>query len=259
MTERLRQHHPIHGFWSATGHPAIVEAASSLQPDFLFLDAQHGTHLGQLTTQTFTTMAYYDVPGLVRVARNDPSDIGRALDLGAVGVMVPMIETVEDARRAAAAFKYGQGGARSFGIQTPRVDPLSVDYQPICSIQIETLAAIENIDEIAAIEGVDWLYIGPADLGLGIGGIPASDLISVFDGSHPISGQIMEAFQAVVGAAHEHGKLAGLHCASAAATLLAQEHGFTVSSVAADIPELTAGMSRQLEAARSGSDQDPDD
>jgi len=204
-------------------------------------------------------MAHYDVPGLVRVDRNDPSDIGRALDLGAAGVMVPMIETVEDARKAAAAFKYGPGGTRSYGMQTSRVDPLAADYQPICSIQIETSAAIENIDEIAAIDGVDWLYIGPADLGLGIGGIPASDVISVFDGSHPLSGQILEAFQAVVGAAHEHGKLPGLHCASAAATLLAQEHGFTVSSVAADIPELRAGMSRQLQAARSGRGQDPDD
>ncbi len=258
MNQRLRQSDPIHGFWSATAHPAIVELATSLGPDFLCLDAQHGTHISQLTAQMFTAMANHDVPGLVRVARNDPSHIGRALDLGASGAMVPMIETAQDARQAASAFKYGPSGTRSYGMQTPRVDPLSEGYQPLCAVQIETTAAIENIEEIASVDGVDWLYIGPADLGLGLGGIPGSDVIAVFEGSHPLAGQLQEAFASVVRAASRNGKLAGLHCASGEATQIAQEHGFSVSSVAADTSEVAAGMSRQLDVARSGRSQDAD-
>lgn len=258
MTADLRQSDPIHGFWSTTAHPSVVEVACSLHPDFLCIDAQHGIHISDLTTQTFTTMAYYDLPGLVRVASNHPTDIGRALDLGAEGVMVPMIETVDDARRAVAAITYGSSGSRSYGMQTPRVDPTTDDYQPLCALQIETAQAIENIEEIASVEGVDWLYIGPADLGLGLGGIPAPDVISVFDGTHPLAGQINQAFDAVVVAASNHGKLAGLHCGSGKATLVAQEHGFAVSSVAADLSEVRAGMSRQLDVARSGRGQDSD-
>ena len=144
MTESLRRHRPIHGLWSTTAHPAVVEVASSLKPDFVCLDAQHGSHLSQLTTQTFTTMAYYDVPGLVRVAGNDSSEIGRALDLGAAGVMVPMIETADDAEAAAASCRYGPTGARSYGMQTSRVDPMSSGYKPLCALQIETAAAISQ-------------------------------------------------------------------------------------------------------------------
>ena len=221
-----------------------------LEPDFVCLDAQHGADLGLLSAQTFTAMANYDVPGLVRVARNDPSDIGRALDLGAAGVMVPMIETVGDADAATASFRYGSNGTRSYGIQTPRVDPISSAYQPVCAVQIETASAIENIDEIAGMDGVDWLYVGPADLGLALGGIPAPDVLSVFDGSHPLSNQLLEAFGLVVSAAAEHDKLAGLHCGSGEATLAAQDHGFAVSSVAADLSEVGAGFSRQLMTAR---------
>ena len=258
MTESLRRSSPIHGFWLTTAHPAIVEAAASLKPDFVCLDAQHGTHLSQLTTQAFTTMALYGVPGLVRVARNDPSDIGRALDLGAGGVMVPMIETADQAEAAVASFKYGSEGSRSYGMQTSRVDPMSPDYTPLCALQIETAAAIDNIDDIAAIEGVDWLYVGPADLGLSLGGVPAPDVISVFDGTHSLAGELLDAFGAVVTAAANHGTLAGLHCGSGESSLLAQEHGFTIASVAGDLSEIQAGMNRQLSEARSGGWQDSD-
>jgi 4-hydroxy-2-oxoheptanedioate aldolase len=258
VTESLRRDSPIHGFWLTNAHPTIVEVTSELKPDFVCLDAQHGTHLSQLTSQAFTTMAQYEVPGLVRVARNDPSDIGRALDLGAAGVMVPMIETADEAGEAVAAFNYGPEGTRSYGMQTSRVDPMSPDYAPICAVQVETAAAVSNIEGIAAVEGVDWLYVGPADLGLGLGGVPAPDVNSVFEREHPLADELLAAFSAVVGAASNYGKLAGLHCGSGEATLLAEEFGFTVASVAGDLGEIRAGLDRQLSVARSSGGQDSD-
>lgn len=250
MRNSLRGPGPVHGFWSTTAHPAVIDAASSLAPDFVCIDAQHGTDLSRLSTDTFTTMAYYNVPGLVRVARNESADIGQALDLGAAGVMAPMINTAEEAERAVSAFRYASNGTRSYGMQTIRVDPLAEDYRPICAVQIETAASVDNIDEIASVDGVDWLYIGPADLGLALGGVPAPDVMSVFDGSHPLAAQLLTAFGAVVDAATSHGKLAGLHTSSGRATRTAEEHGFRVASVATDLVEMKIGMADQLRTAR---------
>ncbi len=251
MSDSLRGPGPIHGFWSTTSHPSVIDVACSLGPDFVCLDAQHGTDLSRLTADTFTAMAYYKVPGLVRVAQNDPVDIGRALDLGASGVMVPMIDTAEDAAGAVAACRYAPVGNRSYGMQTSRIDPLAEDYRPICAIQVETAAALENIDEIAAVEGVDWLYIGPADFGLAVGGVPAPDVSKVFDGSHPLATELAAGFRAVIDAATDHDTLAGLHTSSGAATVIAEEHGFRVSCVAADLGAMRAGMDDQLKLVRN--------
>ena len=212
---------------------------------------QHGTDLSRLTTSTFTAIAHYGVPGLVRVAQNDPVDIGGALDLGAAGVMVPMVDTAEDAAAAVAACRYAPVGNRSYGMQTSRIDPLAEDYRPICAIQVETAAARENIDLIAAVEGVDWLYIGPADFGLAIGGVPAPDVTTVFEGSHLLATKLAAGFGAVVDAATAHDKLAGLHTSSGKATVIAEEHGFRVSCVAADLGTMRAGMADQLNLVRN--------
>jgi 4-hydroxy-2-oxoheptanedioate aldolase len=250
MSNSLRGPGPVHGFWATTAHPTVIDAACALGPDFVCVDAQHGTDLSTLSTNTFTAMAHYDVPGLVRVARNGSVEIGRALDLGAAGVMVPMIDTAQEAQEAVDACRYAPRGTRSFGMQTVRVDPLSSEYEPICAVQIETATAVTNIGEIAAVEGVDWLYIGPADLALSFGGTPASNLRSVFDGSHPLAAELLTAFEAVVEAATTHEKLAGLHTNSGQATLIAEELGFRVASVATDRVEMTRGMAAQLRTAR---------
>lgn len=205
-------------------------------------------------------IAFYDVPALVRVPSIDPADIGRALDLGAAGIMAPLVNDAEDARLAALSCRYAPDGIRSYGMQTPRIDPFADDYRPLCAVQIETAAAVANIDEIAAVEGVDWLYVGPADLGLSIGGVPAPDVISVFDGSHPLAEPMQTAFSAVVEAARNHGKLAGLHCGSGEAALQLLANGFQVSAVATDLVAALRGMAHELEIARGASGQpDPAD
>jgi 4-hydroxy-2-oxoheptanedioate aldolase len=251
MMERLRGPGPIHGFWSVTAHPTVLETAASLAPDFIAIDVQHGADLSDISIATFTSMAYYEVPGLVRVASNSPADIGAALDLGAAGVMVPMVDTADDAARAVAACRYSPGGIRSFGVKTPRIDPSDPHYLPLCAVQIETRTGVENANEIAATAGVDWLYVGPADLGLSLGGIGAADVLSVFDGTHPLADSLSAAFGTVVAAAREHGKHAGLHCGSAAATLAARDHGFTVASVATDLIEMRKGMAEHLSGVRN--------
>lgn len=87
-----------------------------------------------------------------------------------------MVETVEDAELAARSCRWSSDGLRSCGTQTTRVDPFAAGYRPICAVQEETATAVENLDRMAAVDGVDWLNIGPADLGLSLGGVPAPDV-----------------------------------------------------------------------------------
>ena len=100
-------------------------------------------------------------PPLVRVARNEPFAIGQALDLGAAGVIVPMVEDGEQAARAVAACRYAPEGIRSFGaLRAARAS------EPLCLVMIETRAGVERAEEIAATPGLDGIYVGPSDLAL---------------------------------------------------------------------------------------------
>lgn len=252
-SESLRGKNPLLGFWTATGHPGVVDTAASAGPDFICIDTQHGVPLSALDQSTFTVIAHYEAAGLVRVESIDSAPIGRALDLGADGVVIPLVESADDAQHAVAACRYAPRGNRSYGVQTRRVSPLG-GSPPVCWIQVETQGAMSHLKEIAAIEGVDALYIGPADLGLALVGQPASDVEAVFDGSHPHAAEMRSAFEMVVEACEEAGIRAGLHCGSGAAAATAIEHGFQIAAVGADLAFVRSKLSDELEVARSLSD-----
>lgn len=244
----LRQSERAYGFWSVTGHPHILDAAAAVHPDFVVIDTQHGVDLGRLDASLFTLLAHYGVPGLVRVPAIEESTIGRALDIGAAGVIVPLVESAEDARRAVAATRYAPQGNRSYGMQTRRVGPF--DHMPFVAIQVETSAVLDQLDEIATIDGVDALYIGPADLGLGLGGEPASDVNSVFDGTHPLADELSAAFAAVADVCDRHGVVAGIHVGDGKTAARARGEGFNFSSVSVDVGLVASGLARELAAAR---------
>lgn len=250
MVTSLRGQGLFQGIWSTTGHASVIEVASQVRPGFVCFDTQHGLPLSQLTPTVFSALARSDVPGLVRVSENNPAVVGRALDIGASGVMVPMVNTAEDAERFVDACRYAPGGSRSYGMQSLLFDPFSPDYEPLCVVQIETAEAIANLDEIAAVEGVDWLYVGPSDLGLSVCGVPAGDVSSVFDGSHPYAEDLVTALKRVVTAAESNGVVPGLHCGSGEAGQIAQAHGFRAMSIATDTAEMKTGLVKQFETAR---------
>jgi 4-hydroxy-2-oxoheptanedioate aldolase len=248
----LRGKQVIHGFWSVTGDQAVIDSAASAHPDFIVVDTQHGVDLSRVDSSLFTVMASYGVPGLVRVESIELGRIGRALDLGAAGIVVPLVESADDAVRAVHATRHAPRGGRSYGMQTRRVGPF--DEPPYVVIQVETAAAVESIDAIAAVNGVDALYIGPADLGLGLGGEPAPNVDDVFDGSHPNATALANAFRAVVDAAGANGIVPGLHTASGERSARAVDEGFRMTSVAVDLGLIGVGLREQLETARNGAD-----
>lgn len=244
----LRTKDTLLGFWCATGHPAIIDAAASAGPDFVVIDTQHGVDLGRVDASVFTVLAAYGVAGLVRVPSLDVAPIGRALDLGADGIIVPLVETAADAERAVSATRHAPRGGRSYGMQTQRVGPF--ERTPFVVIQVETAAAVDDLDAIAAVDGIDALYIGPADLGLGLGGAPAPDVNEVFDGTHPNAEAIGAAFEAVVSTAGKHGIVPGLHVGDGATAARALGKGFRFCAVSADVGLITSGLARDLAAAR---------
>lgn len=244
----LRELSPTFGFWSTTGDPAVVDASASVGPDFICIDTQHGVDLGRLDASVFTVMASYGVAGLVRVDSVDLTPIGRALDLGAAGIIVPLVDSATGAAAAVAATRHAPRGGRSYGMQTRRIGPF--DEEPFVMIQVETAGAVRDIEAIAAVDGVDGLYIGPADLGLGIGGTPAPDVNEVFDGTHPNSGLLGDAFKAVVTAATDNGITPGLHCGDGASAARAFREGFTFAAVGSDLGLISGGLREHLAIAR---------
>lgn len=245
----LRDRETAYGFWCTTGHPTVVDAAASVGPDFVVIDTQHGLDLGHVDASLFTLLAQYGVAGLVRVPEIETAPIGRALDLGAIGVIVPLVESAAHAERAVAATRYAPEGNRSYGMQTRRVGPF--DQTPFVAIQVETAAAVDALDEIAAVDGVDALYIGPADLGLGLGGRPAPDVNEVFDGTHPLADEMSAAFAAVVTSCQKHDIIAGIHVGDGTTAARARDVGFTFASVAADVGLIVNGLANELAAARN--------
>lgn len=246
--DTLRNKEHLLGFWSVTGNAAVIDYAAAAGPDFVTLDTQHGIDLGRLDSSVFTVLASYGVPGLVRVESIDVGRIGRALDLGAAGIIVPLVESASDAERAVSATRHAPRGGRSHGMQTRRVGPF--DEAPFVVIQVETAGAVDELEAIAAVEGVDALYIGPSDLGLALGGVPAPDVNEVFDGNHANAATLATAFDAVVKAARANDVKPGLHVGNGATAARAREHGFVFSSISSDVGLIGAGLARELRAAR---------
>lgn len=164
--------------WLMMGSVAMVEVAAKARPDGIVLDLQHGLWERKAVEEAIGIVPS-DIPVLVRVAENSPLAIGQALDAGAEGVIVPLIETAKQARKAVDAARFPPHGNRSGG----GVRPLSdfVDYVHGCErgivviVMIETERGVKNAREIAAVEGVDMVFIGTGDLALSLGTFPNFD------------------------------------------------------------------------------------
>jgi len=162
------------GTWLALGSPLVAEIIAHMGFDWVLIDTEHGT-IGIETTQSIiqAMSATATVP-IVRVAWNDPALIKRALDAGAYGLLIPMVNTREEATRAVQASRYPPVGIRSYG--GPRVRLYGgVDYfehaneEIAVIVQIEHIDAVNRIDEILSVAGIDAWFIGPQDLAASMG------------------------------------------------------------------------------------------
>ena len=246
---RLRNRERILGYWSVLDCPVATEWLAYVGWDYLALDLQHGLigYSGMLSGLTAVDAAGGPV-GLVRVEANDPTPIGRALDAGAAGVIVPLVNDAEGAAKAVAAATYPPNGIRSYGPMRSQLRigpvPAEADRDTVVLAMIETPEGLANVEEICAVPGLDGVYVGPSDLRLAVGG------------AHPQDPAVADEFEAAVTrvreAAAAAGVAAGIHTPEGAVAARRLAEGFTFASVASDLTHLKAASAAHLKAATGG-------
>src|SRR5207302_9276700 len=166
--------------WLSISHGFSAEVMARQGFDTLCIDMQHGTTEMNEVWPMLQAISQTDTAPVVRVPWNDPAPIMKALDLGAYGIIVPMINTAADAAKAVAACRYMPTGMRSAGpvraLQHHGADYFAkADNEIVVFGMIETKDGLANLDAIAATPGLDALYIGPADLSYALGLPPTAD------------------------------------------------------------------------------------
>lgn len=233
------------GVWCTIGSSFTAELAASAGPDYVSCDQQHGViDYGVLVSMFQAIRAGGSTP-LTRVVQNDPGAIMKALDAGAAGVIVPMVSTAAQGAQAVMACRYPPTGIRSFGPVRASVVLGSSDVaelqRSLCLVMIETAEGLENVDAIAGAPGVDGIYIGPADLSLGLGLAPA------FDRPEP---EFKAAIRMILEACQRHDIIPGIQCTGGAMARKYQELGFRMITVASDASLLRQRINAELALAR---------
>ena len=233
------QNKPVVNGWLSVGNSFTAEIMASAGYDSVTADLQHGAFDYHATLTMFQAMRASGVAVMARVPRLDGGAIMKVLDAGAYGVICPMINTREEAERLVSFVRYPPQGTRSFGPTRVNFAAGSnyggeADEQIVCFAMIETREAFENVESIAATPGLDGLYIGPADLTLGLTG---KTYRTGFDREEP---EMVEAIRRVLDVAHRAGIRAGLHNGTPAYAAKAIGWGFDLVTVSNDV-RLLAG------------------
>jgi 4-hydroxy-2-oxoheptanedioate aldolase len=162
------------GGWCTIPSAITAEIIGRVGFDWVGIDTQHGLIGYGEMLQMLQALAVTKTPALVRVPWNDPGDIMKALDAGAAGVIIPMVNSPEEASLAVAACRYPPQGYRSWGptraaLHNPAFSPGSANDDVICAVMLESVSAVDSVDDILKVEGIDGIFIGPADLALSAG------------------------------------------------------------------------------------------
>ncbi len=241
---RVEKGERLFGTWCNLGSSITAEIAGLAGFDWVLIDMEHGSgDYGNLVHQIQAVAATPAAP-IVRIAWNDPVAFKRVLDLGASGIMVPYVQTADEARSAVRAMRYPPNGVRGvaslnratrFGVGFAEY-AARADTELLTIVQIETPAAVENAAQIAAVEGVDVLFVGPLDLSTGLGVQGRYDEPAYLD-----------AIDRVVEAARDAGKASGILLLSADAVEPMAARGLRFIALGSDGGLVAAGMRANAE------------
>lgn len=206
LKSALREGRPQIGLWSALSSHIAAEVVAGAGFDWLLLDTEHSPSDLAVIHSQLQAIQGSPTPAVVRPSWNDPVQFKRLLDIGVQSLLVPFVQNADEALRAVKATRYPPGGIRGVATTTRasrygRVkDYLARANQEMCVIvQIETREALQNLESIAAVDGVDCLFIGPNDL--------AADMGHLGDSAHP---EVRVAIDAAIGRITKTGKAAGI-------------------------------------------------
>ncbi len=173
MRQKLLRGEAALGVVCGLDTPLAAENLALAGHDFVLIDNQHGAWNDQSNIAAFRSVSLGGATPVIRVQKNDYATIGRALDRGALGIVVPMVNSQREAEAAAYATRFPPRGGRSmgpFGTSLYGADyPQRIDDEVFLAVQIETAAAVERAEEILSVDGVDGCWLGPADLALTMG------------------------------------------------------------------------------------------
>jgi 4-hydroxy-2-oxoheptanedioate aldolase len=233
------------GSWYGVRCNLTAERYGAIGFDWVIVDLQHGTASWDGLLSLLQSLQLGGTRSLVRVTGHDPAEIGRALDIGAIGVVVPMVCTPEQARSVANAARYPPNGTRSIGQARNTLGQPPLKQDPYCVVMIETVEGMNNLDAIVATAGVDCVLLGGADLAVSMG--LADEQIYAARPPPPI----VAAMEQLVAACVLHGKVAGNAAIDAAdvAELLAR--GIRFIPIGAATSFLTIAAKRELNACRT--------
>ncbi len=246
LKHRLQAEHTVIGTLVTMASSNVADLLSRVGFDFLWIDAEHGP-AGFVEMQSMLQAAGDRCPALIRVPSSDDVWIKKALDTGCDGVVVPQVNSAEQARQVVASCSYPPKGTRSVGITRAHGYGLSFSESLrsandsvaiIC--QIEHIDAVERIDQIAAVDGVDALFVGPFDLS-GSLGVPAQL-------GHP---DVRDAIARVVEAGRRHGIALGFFAVDPHAAIEAIAQGFTMIGLGMDASYLGTAAANALAEVRA--------
>ena len=241
LRERWKRGEPTLGAWCTIPSSWTAEVAARSGHDWVCIDTQHGLIGYDVMLPMLQAVSAGGAPSFVRVPWNEPGAIMKALDAGAGGVIVPMVNSVEEAKAAVASSRYPPSGIRSMGpIRARDVDS---DWRhPICVVMIETVQAVARARDILAVPGIDAVFVGPNDLAVSAG------LDSSYEGRDPEHRRLIEA---IADAAKATGVAAGIMCGSAEVALQWYQGGFVMLGLQSDTRLLAAASEDLVAAAKS--------
>ena len=236
------------GTWLSLGSSLTAEMVGKAGFDWALIDLEHGAGDQESLLLQLQALEAAPTAGIVRIAWNEAPRFKRALDLGASGIMVPYVNTADEARQAAQSMRYPPQGVRGVA-RSNRAAAFGQEFDAyfaeandnlLTIVQIETAEAVDNADRIAAVEGVDVLFIGPLDLSVSLG-IPQQT-------AHP---HFRAAVKRVIDACRQAGKAAGILLPSADQIAPTIADGFTFIACGSD-GGLVAGGMRSIAATFAG-------
>ena len=233
--------------WLAIPNSFSAETMAHQGWDTLTIDLQHGVIDYQAMVTMLQAISTTDTVPVVRVPWLEPSGLMKALDAGAYGVICPMISTREDAQKLVAYTHYAPRGTRSFGpirasLYGGADYAKKADDTIVTFAMIETAQALDNLDDILSVEGLDAIYIGPSDLSLALGCRP------VFDDVDP---PVQQAIEHILARAEAHGVVAGIHNGTPEVALPRIAMGFQFVTVSSDARLMAAGSQQILSKMRA--------
>ncbi|MDP3348687.1 MAG: aldolase/citrate lyase family protein [Hydrogenophaga sp.] len=233
--------------WLAIPNSFSAETMAHQGWDSLTIDLQHGVVDYQAMVPMLQAISTTNTVPVVRVPWLEPGILMKTLDAGAYGVICPMVNTREDAQKLVAYTHYAPRGTRSFGpvralLYGGADYPQHANDTIVTFAMIETAQALDNLDDILSVPGLDAIYIGPSDLSLALGCTPT------FDNLDPKAAQAVEH---ILARAKAHGLVAGIHNGSTEAALKRIAMGFQFVTVSSDARLMAAGAQQVMASMRA--------